>query len=264
MNILDKIVGHKRKEVEERKVQRSVAELEKTPLFAKRPFSLKRFLLDEARTGIVAEYKRRSPSKGVINDKVSVEEVTKAYTRHGASGISVLTDEKFFGGSLDDLLTATANEVPLLRKDFTIDEYQLYEAKAYGADVVLLIAACLSPDEVKRLSRTAKRLGLEVLLELHDESELNHIGGDIDLVGINNRNLKTFTVDLERSVRLSEKIGNDFIKIAESGIQDAETVVFLKKAGFRGFLIGEYFMKQPDPMIAFADFVNQLKAKECV
>lgn len=263
MNVLEKIVAHKKKEVEDRKKERSVKDLEKGPFFKNEILSLKKFLLDETKTGIIAEFKRQSPSKGIINDVAGVEQVTKAYAQHGASGISVLTDETFFGGSLNDLLAATVNEVPLLRKDFTIDEYQIYEAKAYGAEVILLIAACLSPAQVKSLGLAAKNLGMEVLLELHEETELGHLYPEVDLVGINNRNLKTFTVDLEQSLRLSEKIGKDFMKIAESGINDAETIVHLKRVGFRGFLIGEHFMKQPDPGIAFAAFVHQLNAKEC-
>jgi indole-3-glycerol phosphate synthase len=259
MNILETIIAHKRTEVAERKKLKSVAELEQGPFFKNETLSLKKFLLDETKTGIIAEFKRRSPSKGIINDKATVEEVTKAYAVNGASGISVLTDESFFGGSLNDLLAATINEVPLLRKDFIIDEYQIIEAKAYGAEVILLIAACLTPQEVKTLASFAKNLGVEVLLELHDETELEHIDSSIDLVGVNNRNLKTFNVDLEHSIRLSEKIGNDFIKVAESGINKVENINYLKQHGFRGFLIGENFMKTENPGEAFKNFVTQLK-----
>jgi indole-3-glycerol phosphate synthase len=180
------------------------------------------------------------------------------YTAFGASGISVLTDHDFFGGSLDDLVAARDNEVPLLRKDFMIDEYQLIEAKALGADVILLIAACLSPKEVKQLATEAKKLGLEVLLELHGEAELEHICDEVDLVGVNNRNLKNFEVDLQHSVRMAEKIGDGFIKIAESGINDVNNIRFLKQHGFEGFLIGEYFMKQEDPGKAFKEFTYSL------
>jgi indole-3-glycerol phosphate synthase len=206
------------------------------------------------KTGIIAEFKRRSPSKGIINNRDSVEAVTKAYAAYGASGISVLTDHDFFGGSLDDLISARDNGVPLLRKDFTIDEYQVLEAKAYGADVILLIAACLSTQQVKYLAGAAKKLGLEVLLEIHDESELGHICNEIDLVGVNNRNLKTFTVDLENSIRLAEKIGDSFLKVAESGINDVKDIHYLQQHGFKGFLIGEYFMKQQSPALAFKNF----------
>lgn len=260
MNILDTIVAQKKKEVAERKQQVPVAELEKGRFFANETLSLKSFLLDPARTGIIAEFKRKSPSKGIINDRVTVEEVTQAYAQHGASGISVLTDQEFFGGSLDDLLAATINEVPLLRKDFMIDEYQLVEAKAYGAEVILLIAACLTPAEVKMMAEVARGLGLEVLLEIHNEEELGHICDAVDLVGVNNRNLKTFTVSIDTSLALINKIPKEKPAVAESGISDVDTIVTLRQAGFTGFLIGENFMKQASPSIAFADFVNQLKA----
>jgi indole-3-glycerol phosphate synthase len=258
MNILDTIISQKRIEVAQRKKEKSITELEKGPFFSNETLSLKSYILDENKTGIIAEFKRKSPSKGIINDKVTVEEVTRAYAQYGASGISVLTDGPFFGGSLDDLLAATINEVPLLRKDFMIDEYQLVEAKAYGAEVILLIAACLSPQEVKNLARTAKSLSLEVLLELHDESELEHVCTEVDLVGINNRNLKTFNVDLEQSIRLAERIGSDFVRIAESGISDVKNIHYLKQYGFQGFLIGENFMKAENPGIAFKQFTEQL------
>jgi indole-3-glycerol phosphate synthase len=261
MNILDTIVAQKKNEVAERKQQVSVAELEKGRFFANETLSLKSFLLDPAKTGIIAEFKRKSPSKGVINDRVTVEEVTKAYAQHGASVISVLTDQEFFGGSLDDLVAATINEVPLLRKDFMIDEYQLVEAKAYGAAVILLIAACLTPAEVKTMAGVAKGLGLEVLLEIHNEEELGHICEAVDLVGVNNRNLKTFTVSIDTSLALINKIPKEKPAVAESGISDVDTIVTLRQAGFTGFLIGENFMKQARPSIAFADFVNQLKAR---
>jgi indole-3-glycerol phosphate synthase len=261
MNILDTIVARKKIEVAERKAQTSVAELEKGKFFSNQTLSLRSFLLDANKTGIIAEYKRKSPSKGIINDKVTVEEVTTAYAKYGASGISVLTDQDFFGGSLDDLLVATINEVPLLRKDFMIDEYQLIEAKAFGAEVILLIAACLTPTEVKTMAATAKSLGLEVLLEIHNDEELGHICDSVDLVGVNNRNLKTFDVSIETSLNLINKIPKDKPAVAESGISDVDTIVTLRQAGFKGFLIGENFMKQASPSIAFADFVNQLKAR---
>lgn len=260
MNILDKIVAQKRIEVAEKKAAVSIAELEKGKFFANETLSLTKFLLDPTRTGIIAEFKRKSPSKGIINDQVTVEEVTSAYAQYGASGISVLTDQEFFGGSLDDLLAATINEVPLLRKDFMIDEYQLFEAKAYGAEVILLIAACLSPMEVKQMAKRARNLGLEVLLEIHNEAELEHICDEVNLVGVNNRNLKTFEVSIQTSLDLIHKIPKEKPAVAESGISDVDTIVTLRRAGFKGFLIGENFMKQPKPSIAFADFVNQLKA----
>jgi len=260
MNILEKIIAHKRIEVAEQKQKVPVAALEQYEGFKKLPLSLKTFLKDRSKTAIIAEFKRASPSKGSINEYAKVEEVTAAYTKYGASGISVLTDENFFKGSLKDLDVAVKNPVPILRKDFMIDAYQIIEAKAHWASVILLIAACLSPTEVKALARTAKTLGLEVLLELHDESELEHICTEVDLVGINNRNLKTFSVDLEQSIRLAEKIDTSFLKIAESGISSPENVQHLKQHGFDGFLIGEYFMKQADPGAAFKQFVTALNA----
>ncbi|SHF41198.1 indole-3-glycerol phosphate synthase TrpC [Flavisolibacter ginsengisoli] len=258
MNILEKIIARKSKEVAAKKNDVPEQELEKGRYFSRQTLSLRKRLLDDKHTGIIAEYKRRSPSKGIINDRDSVEAVTMAYTAYGASGISILTDLEFFGGSLDDLISARDNGIPLLRKDFMIDEYQITEAKAYGADVILLIAACLSPLRVKQLAQKAKELGLEVLLELHDESELDHICELVDLVGVNNRNLKTFEVDLEHSTRLAEKIGSDFVKVAESGINDVNNIRYLKAHGFQGFLIGEYFMKQKSPMEAFKNFSYSL------
>jgi len=260
MNILDTIVASKKIEVAERKQRVPVAELEKGKFFTNETLSLRSFLSDPNKTGIIAEFKRKSPSKGIINDQVTVEEVTTAYAKHGASGISVLTDQEFFGGSLNDLLAATINEVPLLRKDFMIDEYQLIEAKAFGAEVILLIAACLTTTEVKTMAATAKRLGMEVLLEIHNEEELGHICDEVDLVGVNNRNLKTFEVNIDTSLDLINKIPKNKHAVAESGISDVDTIVTLRNAGFKGFLIGENFMKQASPSIAFADFVNQLKA----
>ncbi|MEN9685418.1 MAG: hypothetical protein RLZZ28_1204 [Bacteroidota bacterium] len=260
MNILDTIIARKKLEIAEKKKSVPVKELEKAKFFSSPTLSLCSFLQDVHKTGIIAEYKRKSPSRGIINDRATVEEVTKAYALHGASGISVLTDADFFGGSLDDLLAATINEVPLLRKDFMIDEYQLVEAKAYGAEVILLIAACLSSRELKTMAQTAKSLGLEVLLEIHNEDELGHICEEVDLVGVNNRNLKTFEVSIETSLGLINKIPKEKPAVAESGISNVDTIVTLRNAGFKGFLIGENFMKQASPSIAFADFVNQLKA----
>ncbi|MES2882617.1 MAG: indole-3-glycerol phosphate synthase TrpC, partial [Bacteroidota bacterium] len=242
----------------QRKLQMPVQLLEQKPLFKKATTSLKKALLGKTNTGIVAEYKRRSPSKGIINGHSTVTEVTAAYEMSGASAISILTDEIFFGGSLIDLEAAQARTIPLLRKDFMIDEYQLIEAKAFGADVILLIAACLTPPEVKSMSATAQRLGLEVLLELHDETELSHLCDDVSVVGINNRSLRTFEVSLEHSVNLSAQIGEGFVKIAESGINSINDINYLKQHGFNGFLIGEYFMKHQNPGEAFKNFATAL------
>lgn len=265
MNILDTIIAYKKTEVAKAKEQVLVEVLKQTEFFNRATFSLKQFLLDETKTGIIAEFKRKSPSKGIINDTADVEEVTKAYTHYGASCLSVLTDNHFFGGTTADLIKARVNNIPILRKDFMIDEYQIVEAKSIGADVILLIAACLTPQRVKELAEFAKSLHLEVLLEIHNEEELQHICEATEIVGVNNRDLKTFMVDVNRSIELSKKIGANKIKIAESGINDIETICIFKNAGFKGFLIGENFMKQPDPTIAFAEFVQQLKAtKKCV
>lgn len=258
-NILDKIILQKHREVEEAKARTAAEVLRQSPNFTRATFSLKQFLLDETKTGIIAEFKRKSPSKGVINATADVVEVTAAYTSNGASCLSILTDEIFFGGSSHDLQRARVHNIPILRKDFIVDEYQLLEARAMGADVILLIAACLTPERVRQLAAFAKNLQLEVLLEIHNEQELQHICLDTEIVGVNNRDLKTFTVDINRSIELSKQIPADKIKIAESGIHHVETINIFKKAGFRGFLIGENFMKAADPSIAFADFVQQLK-----
>jgi indole-3-glycerol phosphate synthase len=261
MNILNTIIEHKKVEVANNKQRISADELRQTPKFNRPVFSLKQFLLDETKTGIIAEFKRKSPSKGIINHSADLVTVTKAYTENGASCLSVLTDGEFFGGATDDLRNARVNNIPILRKDFIIDEYQILEARAMGADVILLIAACLTPDRVKELAFFAKSLQLEVLLEIHNEAELQHICDETEIVGVNNRDLKTFSVDINRSIELSKRIPAYKIKIAESGIDNIETILTFKKAGFKGFLIGENFMKQPDPTIAFAEFVKQLKAK---
>jgi indole-3-glycerol phosphate synthase len=262
MNILDQIIAQKKIEVANRKIAMPFTALEKEYFFNKDTLSLKSFISDPLRTGIIAEFKRKSPSKGIINDHSTVEEVTMAYSANGASGLSVLTDEHFFGGNISDLIKATVNEVPILRKDFMIDEYQLIEAKAFGAEVILLIAACLSVQSVKDMARMAKSLGLEVLLEIHNREELGHICDDVDLVGVNNRNLKSFEVSIANSLDLIDHIPNTKPAIAESGINNVDTIVTLQKAGFKGFLIGEHFMKESSPSIAFADFVQQLKEKQ--
>ncbi len=261
MNILDKIIAHKKTEVAERKAKKSISVLEKQAFFSRPVLSLEQFLLDRNRNGIIAEFKRRSPSKGIINNTADVLAVTTAYANNGASCLSVLTDDFFFGGSEDDLIKARANPVPVLRKDFMIDEYQVTEAKAMGADVVLLIAACLTPARVKQLAGFAGQLGLGVLLELHAEAELGHICDETGIIGINNRDLKTFTVDIERSLRMAEQVPADKIKIAESGIRSVADIRVFKDNGFSGFLVGENFMKEADPGIAFAKFARELNTK---
>ncbi len=259
MNILETIVAQKRKMVAERKEKTSIQLLEQALLFSRTCYSLKQSLLDQEKTGIIAEFKRRSPSKGIIHATASVEDVTAAYTAGGASGLSVLTDEDFFGGSDHDLALARKNEIPLLRKDFVVDEYQIVEAKSLGADVILLIAACLTSEEVNNFTKIAHDLGLEVLLELHAEEELDYINPSHTLVGINNRNLKDFKVDVDRSLRMAESLPAEIVKIAESGISEIDTVVRFYQNGFRGFLMGENFMKEADPGKAFQQFANALK-----
>ncbi len=259
MNILDTIIEYKRTEVAERKAAVATSTLEKSAIFWRRTLSLKAALTDPGSTGIIAEFKRRSPSKGVINDNVSVEDVTRGYTEGGAACLSVLTDQHFFGGSDADLLVARVNEIPILRKEFIIDEYQILEARAIGADAILLIAACLTPAEVRRLAVFARELGLEVLLEIHNEEELGHICEETEVVGVNNRDLKTFTVDIDRSIRLSRRIPAGKVLVAESGINKVQTILQMKDAGFSGFLIGENFMKAKDPAAAFLQFVGELQ-----
>jgi indole-3-glycerol phosphate synthase len=261
MNILDTIIAKKKTEVKERKLTRSIADLEGMPFFKNKTFSFKEFLLRKDKTGIIAEFKRKSPSKGIINNCLFTDDVVKKYVKYGASSVSILTDEEFFGGSLNDLLEIRKYDIPVLRKDFIIDEYQVTESKAYGADIILLIAACLDKNEVKKLSSLAKELKLNVLLEIHGEHELDHICEEIDVVGINNRDLKSFKVDLNHSVALCNKIPSGFLKISESGIDDIATIQFLKQNGFNGFLIGEKFMREKDPGTTFRNFTEALNSQ---
>lgn len=263
MNILEQIIESKKKLLKEKKDWFSIKKLEASPYFERECESLAKRLIAENTTGIIAEFKRRSPSKGIINDKAMIEDVISAYEENGAAGISVLTDEEYFGGNNDDLMnTREMVDLPLLRKDFIIDEYQVVETKSIGADMMLLIAACLSPAEVKKLAVIGKSLGLEILLELHDEKELEHICPETELIGINNRNLKTFEVDIERSLRMAEKIPDNKIKIAESGISSVENIKLFRENGFKGFLIGENFMKEADPGEAFREFVNKINHQQ--
>lgn len=258
MNILDNIIAHKKIEVAERKKSVSESELKISKNFNRKCFSLMENLSKENGTGIIAEFKRKSPSKGFINEFADVVTITTGYTNAGAAGLSVLTDTIFFGGSTQDLLDARINSIPIVRKDFIVDAYQITEAKAMGADVILLIAACLTASEVKSLASYAVSIDLEVLLELHDERELAHICDETILVGINNRNLKDFKVDIEGSLRMSKLIPSGKIKIAESGISDVNMIKAFKEAGFKGFLIGENFMKESNPVLAFDNFVQNI------
>jgi indole-3-glycerol phosphate synthase len=260
MNILDKIVAHKKTEVRSAKKHISYTSLEESEFFHRDILSFKDFLLDSNRTGIIAEFKRKSPSKGIINDNVKVGDVTAAYASAGASALSVLTDRNFFMGRKADLIRARrVNTIPILRKDFMIDEYQVIEAKSLGADIILLIAAILTPAEIQHLASLAKSLGLNVLLEVHNLEELQRsINPNLDAIGVNNRNLADFTVSVETSYQLAEHIPAEFLKISESAISNPETIKELKKAGFNGFLIGENFMKQADPGLAMREFVKEL------
>lgn len=263
MNILDKIIARKAEEVAAAKASVSASQLEKSEFFARKPLSVKQNLLAQP-FGIIAEHKRKSPSKGIINDKLSVEFITQGYSKAGASCLSVLTDTDFFAGTKEDLQKArVANpNTPILRKDFVIDEYQIVEAKSWGADVVLLIAANLETKRCEQLAKFAKSLSMEILLEVHDEEELKaYINPFVDLVGVNNRNLKTFEVSINTSLRLAELIPNEFVKVAESGLNSAEEIVTLTKAGFRGFLIGESFMKTDNPGLACEKLVMEVKNK---
>ena len=261
MTILDKIVANKRKEIARAKKRITYVQLEESELFNRECYLLKDFLLLPERTGIIAEFKRKSPSKGIINDQVSVEAVTIGYAAAGASALSVLTDRDFFMGNKADLMAARrANTIPVLRKDFMIDEYQVIEAKSWGADIVLLIAAILTPTEIQTLASLAKSLGLSVLLEVHNLEELERsINPNLDAIGVNNRNLADFTVSVETSYKLAPHIPAEFLKVSESAISNPETIKQLKQVGFNGFLIGENFMKQADPGKAMEQFVLELK-----
>jgi len=260
MNILDKIVKDKRKEVELKKSIIPLSQYEASVLFERKTSSLAQTLRDSD-TGIISEFKRRSPSKASINQNSNVGQVAKGYEKAGVSGMSVLTDIKYFGGSIEDLILARASvKLPLLRKEFIISEYQIIEAKAYGADVILLIAAILTKQEIKTFSKFAKTLGLDVLLEVHNEEELHKsIMPSIDMLGVNNRNLKTFEVSLETSKSLSKLIPDDFVKVSESGISSIDAIKELKPYGYQGFLIGENFMKTDNPGKSAIEFIKNLK-----
>ena len=259
MHILDRIIAYKRKEIESKKLAFPLDLLKQSTYYSRSTASLTE-ALNESQTGIIAEHKRRSPSKSVINDTVDVDKVAVGYQNAGVCGMSVLTDTKFFGGSLSDLLLArSVVSFPLLRKEFIIDPYQIHEARAYGADAILLIAAILSEGQLKDFSKLAKSLQLDVLLEIHNEEELTRsLHSTVDMIGVNNRNLKTFEVSIETSKRLSQLIPKEFTKVSESGISTIETIRDLKSYGFQGFLIGENFMKSDDPGDAANEFIKQI------
>lgn len=259
MNILDQIVAHKHQEIQLKKSIIKVKQLEASTLFDRETISLSH-KLKQSNSGIIAEFKRKSPSKSLINDTLNVFDAAEIYEASGVCGMSVLTDTKFFGGSLDDLILARAScQIPLLRKEFILDPYQIIEAKAHGADVILLIAAILSPSQIKDYAQLAHQLQLEVLLEVHNEAELHAcLTSHIDMVGVNNRNLKTFEVNLETSRKLSALIPDDFIKVSESGISDITSIKSLQTYGFQGFLIGENFMKSDNIAHTTQNFVKAL------
>lgn len=260
-NILDKIIANKKIEIGQQKEQFSLKELENKIQYSKKVLSFKESL-KQSSTGIISEFKRRSPSRDWIFKKAKIEEVVPFYSENGASAISILTDLNFFGGTLQDLEKAkNITETPLLRKDFMIDEYQLYQAKVYGASAILLIAAALTINETKKLAKKSKELGLDVLLEIHNEKELNHINEWIDVVGVNNRNLKTFITDVQVSFDLAEKIPDEFVKISESGISSTQTIKNLQRVGYKGFLMGENFMKTKDPGKSLKLFIEELESK---
>jgi len=260
MNVLETIIARKKKEVAEKKLTTGIDFFKSfSKDFERKCISLKDKLVSGTSSGIIAEFKRKSPSKGWINESAKISEIVPFYASGGAVAISILTDTEFFGGDIEELRTArNLVDIPLLRKDFIVDEFQLYEAKSYGADLILLIAACLSAEEVKELAKRAKDLQLEILLELHSENEMGHICDEIDIIGINNRNLDTFETDVITSVRMIELMPAHKPVISESGINDVNTILSLKNLGFQGFLIGEAFMKEKDPAIAFADFMKFL------
>lgn len=261
MDILEKIIAHKKAEIAEKSSLEPVKLLEKSIYYDSQVVSMKKYIKREDKTGIIAEFKRKSPSKGNININASVEAVTIGYMQAGASALSILTDGEFFGGKNEDLTMARKfNFCPILRKDFIIDEYQIIEAKSIGADCILLIAAALDPKRLKELASFSKSLGMEVLMEVHDAQELDaSINEYLDLIGVNNRSLKTFEVSLDTSYDLVDRIPSGFVKISESGISKPETLVSLKKAGFDGFLIGENFMKSGRPHQAALNFMNSYR-----
>ena len=260
MSILDKIIQHKIKETEERKSLYPVKLLERSIYFETKPVSLKHYILRKDKEGIIAEFKHKSPSKGMINEYASVEKVSIGYMQSGASALSILTETEFFGGKSTDLTQARQlNFCPILRKDFIVDEYQVIESKSIGADAILLIAAVLDKAKISSLTKTAKSLGLEIVFEVHSADELEKVDESIDIIGVNNRDLKTFVVNIDTSKKLSEKIPAGFIRISESGISEATNIIELKKFGFNGFLIGETFMRSSDPEHACAAIIREIK-----
>lgn len=261
-DVLDEIVAWKRKEVEQQKYDLPARELyaivDRIMSDGVEDRSMSRSL-SQSPYGIIAEFKRKSPSKGWIKEEGRPEVIPPSYEQNGASALSILTDEKYFGGSMDFIRKARPLvSLPILRKDFVIDEYQLFQARRIGADAVLLIAADLSRQEVKSLSRIAHELKLEVLLEMHSEEELDYADLDVDMIGINNRNLGTFHTDVQNSFRLADRLPKDKVRVSESGISNPETIRLLRKVGYRGFLMGEHFMKAANPGLALKEFILEI------
>ncbi len=256
---LENIIRHKGQEVEERKALYPEKLLEKSICFSTNPVSMKAYLQRPDKSGVIAEFKRKSPSKGWIRQFANPAEITLGYMQSGATALSVLTDHHFFAGSFDDLKAArNENYCPILQKDFIIDEYQLIEAKSIGADAVLLIAAVLTERELKSLAKAAHNLNLETIIELHSTDEIDKIPNDTDVIGINNRNLRTFNVNIENSENLLHHLPGKFVKIAESGISTAEEGAELKMMGFGGLLIGAQFMASADPILACKRFIRKM------
>lgn len=257
-DILSEIIANKRIEIESQKRAISVGQLSEGIGDIPSPRSMKQ-AVSSSTTGVIAEFKRRSPSKGWIKENARPEEIIPAYEAAGASAISILTDEMFFGGTLRDIRTVRSLvNLPILRKDFIIDEYQLYQARIVGADAVLLIAAALEQAQCRDLAEKAHELGLEVLLEIHSADELPYIYKDIDMVGINNRNLGSFHTDVANSFYLAEQLPKDTVLVSESGISEPETVSKLRDAGFRGFLVGETFMRTEVPADTLKEFLSEI------
>jgi len=259
MTILEKIIETKKIELEIVKKTISMEDLKKLPNFQRKSISLVNRLKNSSH-GIIAEHKRKSPSKSIINESLKIDQIIQGYNQADVCGISVLTDKEYFGGSLSDLRnTRKLTNIPILRKEFIIDKYQLIEAKANGADVILLIAACLGKNQISDLSAFAKEIDLEVLIEIHNENELQKCLIDtIDIIGVNNRNLKTFEVDIKTSIRLSNMIPEKFLKISESGISNFDEIKKLRNHGFKGFLIGELFMRNNDPGKEVLDLIKKI------
>lgn len=263
MNILDSIVTHKRNEVKLKKEIYPIKSLEQSIFFETQTVSLQRYIERNDLYGIIAEFKRMSPSKGMINQYAKPEKVCTDYMRAGASALSVLTDNKFFGGSNDDLTNARKyNYCPILRKDFIVDPYQIFEAKSIGADAILLIAEVLSEKEMASFYATAQSLGLEVLFEVHAAESIVKLPADAKIVGINSRNLKSFEVSLEHTIKLREQLPAGICAVAESGISSISDYHLFKNAGFRGFLIGERFMREANPGKTLSNFINSIKTNE--